>query len=122
VNRKDHGLGGVSLIGVIKVEGTPRDALRCDRRMRQPGEMCQSNPHQDAGTAEKKIGAILRVASIFYTNFLSNIEFWTDENSKGENLVAAGFSLRLHRRDACATKNIPRPQALHLNTLPFRSN
>jgi hypothetical protein len=55
-------------------------------------------------------------------NFLSNIEFLIEENSKGENLVAAGFSLRLHRRDACATKKIPRPQALHFNTLPLMSN
>jgi hypothetical protein len=56
------------------------------------------------------------------TNFLSNIEFWIDGNSKGENLVAAGFSLRLHRRDACATKKIPRPQALHFNTVPLMAN
>jgi hypothetical protein len=56
------------------------------------------------------------------TNFLSNLEFWIAGNSKGENLVAAGFSLRPHRRDACATKKIPRPQALHLNTLPLMSN
>jgi len=31
-------------------------------------------------------------------------------------------SLRLHRRDACATKKMPTPQSSHLNTLPLTSN
>ena len=37
-------------------------------------------------------------------------------------MVAAGFSPRLHRRDACATKKMQTPQSSHLNTLPLTSN
>jgi hypothetical protein len=37
-------------------------------------------------------------------------------------LVAADFNLRLHRRDACATKKMPTLQYCRLNTLPLTSN
>jgi hypothetical protein len=40
----------------------------------------------------------------FHTNSRQTYSIELKEIFTGENLVAAGFSLRLHRRDACATK------------------
>jgi hypothetical protein len=35
-------------------------------------------------------------------------------------LVAAGFSQRLHRRDACATKKMRTPPSFQVNILPIK--
>jgi hypothetical protein len=39
----------------------------------------------------------------------------------GEHMAVAGFSLRLHRRDAYATKKMQTPQSPHFNTQPLTS-